>query len=165
MQKFGGFMTSDNQKTQSLNDGAVAAVQNSTAESVIYTRDAVQVMCTVIITQKNAQEDSVVVESPGDAVSPKLYDLANLHTSFKFVVSDLHGGMLQDYVNAIALCIIKHGLTTRVPVAAERDGSLLICVPTENKVLEFVSDGSDVVVKLKSLFDECKEKHSELIHM
>lgn len=96
--------------------------------SVLYKTQASRTLCTIILSPRLEGSPGLVLSSPGGVVDPGLYKMDLPAVTCAIYVEDAHNSSYPDYINAIALCMMRASITKNIVVAAESNGDgMLYC--------------------------------------
>jgi len=129
--------------------------------TVVYNNSGSIVICSLKLTQRTGTDPSVLITSPHNIVRSSIVKIDSSTTKHHFVVHSVRGGSYVDYVNSIALCLLKAQVPCDVLVAAMDQDNILVYSPQHEKVEYFSGDSG---LDLGGLKGRCIEIYSRMLH-
>lgn len=129
--------------------------KQSRLHSVLYVAENTKIFCTIKLSQRTGSDPSVIVHSPDSRVPSALYRIESLSTTHTIQVSSIQNASYVDYVNAIALCLLKSGIQTDIITGASEGSSYMFyCAASDTIRLSYI-EGSEQTEIMSRLRDKC----------
>jgi len=128
--------------------------------TVLYSTDICKVICSIKISQRVNYEPCLVIASPNSVVSEQLYSIKLQSTTHNIFVHNVKNGSYVDFINSIALCMIKAQIPCDYLVAASYEGSILVYSPNRDEIAYSYIKGKE---DLEILLEKCILKYNEFI--
>lgn len=139
-----------------------SALKPTCTLSALYETPQSKALCTITLSQRLGASPSVVVHSPGSVVKDSLYRIDCLSTTHTIQVCDVDGAGYVDYINAIALCMMRGEVPIDI-VVAEQDGrDYMLYSPSSDRVCSSCIAAPNLLDKLAALKAKCVSKYDEL---
>lgn len=136
-----------------------SALKSAYTLFALYETPKSKALCTITLSQRLGASPSVVVHSPGFIIGNSLYQIDSLSTTHTIQVCDIHNAGYVDYINAIALCMMRGKIPIDI-VVAEQDGcDYMLYSPASDRVCSSCITAPD---KLDILKSKCISKFDEL---
>lgn len=133
---------------------------NSNTTTIIYKDTGCVVICSLKLTQRTGNDPSIVVVSPENVVRSSLFKIDTQTTKHHIMVHSVSGGSFVNYVNSIAMCLLKAGIPCDVPVGVIDRERILIYSPQNDKIIYFIGDRESPFDELKN---RCLEKYNAIV--
>lgn len=130
--------------------------------TVYYNNGTAKVICSIKLSQKLSNDPYVTVTSPNNIVQSHFFQLKSLSTSHHIFIQNIKDGTYIDYINSIALCMLKGNIPCRILVAASYSNSFMVYSPeTDNIIYMYLDPNTDCNI----LKNKCQLKYNELKSM
>lgn len=130
--------------------------------SALYETPKSKALCTITLSQRFGADPSVVIHSPGSIIKDSLYKTDCLSTTHTIQVCDVLDAGYVDYINAIALCLMRSGVPIDVVVAERDGGDYMLYSPANDHVCASHIGAVAPLDKLDILKGKCLAKFGEL---
>lgn len=139
-------------------------IENYTA-TVLYKNDENAVICSLKLSQKSINDPSVIIESPEIIIKPRLVKITSQNTLHHFLIHPIMNGSFIDYINSIALCLIKSGIPCEILVGASEENCIMVYSVESDTVEYFYSKNLVDQSILNTLKSKCIKKYEELTRL
>lgn len=126
-------------------------------KTVVYRGPTSVVICSLRLSQRTGGDPAVLIVSPGNIIPSSVVKINSATTMYHFVVHDVKGGSLVDYVNSIAMCLTAANIPCDVSVAAEHGENMMIYSPQLDKVDYVYCENINNKGVAETLKNECLE--------
>lgn len=134
-------------------------VAECSTTTIIYENCGAIVICSLKLTQRTGTDPSVLITSPQNILRSSLVKLDSPTTKHHFLVQSVRGGSYVDYVNSIAMCVLKARVPCDVLVGAMEGESILVYSPQQEKVEYFCGSGDTMLDRLR---DKCIARYRKI---
>ena len=129
----------------------------------LYQTESACVICSLKLTQRKSNTPAVEIDSPFFNVKPSIVRIDTMSTTHSFIIHNVLNGTYVDFINSIALCILKARLPCKLVVASSFKNSFLVYSPVDNYVHSFYSEDLTDNNLLEILKEKCNETYSKLL--
>lgn len=130
----------------------------------LYETDNSKVFCTLTVFQRVGQERNIIIHTPDLSISPSLYNLDSLSTGYMIQICNIRNGTYVDYVNSVALCMLKHELKGDIVVAAKIKNDMLVYSPLNDTIRMFIVGEKFTKDKFDVLKEQCLKTYEILMN-
>lgn len=129
--------------------------------TILYQSDQMKTICSIKFAQRGSSEPGVSIYSPNEIISPSLYKFKSSSTTMNIFISPIQSPTYCDYINSIALCMMRSGLDYDYLIGYSEGESILLFSPVNNKISFLYLMNNDV--SLEYLKSKCIEIYNKLI--
>lgn len=131
--------------------------------TVLYKNNECIVLCSLRLSHRTGNDPAVLIVSPRNVVKNIFVKIQSTTTLHHFVIHSIRDGSLVDYINSIAMCMIKANIPCEISVAALFQESIMVYSPESNKVEYLYTENLNTNETLDCLKKLCIESYKQIL--
>lgn len=133
-----------------------------TVTTIFYQTEKCKTICSIEIFQKTLNDKSLSIICPDPTVTSDLFKFKSQSTAINIFLLNIENSQYSDYINSIAMCMIKAKIPIDYLVSSNMDGNTLVYSPQKDYLSYSYLTNYHAVASLKQ---DCLDIFERILNM